>query len=73
MKLPIKKNCPIEKVCGCGRKYNLIPEKAKEWLAEEGVVIGFLWECECKSHLFFSVFKTDVKDCSRLHKMYFKS
>lgn len=39
------------KTCSCGKFHEYVPNDAREWF-EDGLLIGFVWECECKSTLF---------------------
>ena len=45
----------INKKCSCGKVHNEVPKNAREW-KDEGVLIGWVWECECKSTLFVPTF-----------------
>jgi hypothetical protein len=45
----------ISKVCSCGKIHLEIPETARKWI-EDDVLIGHVWECECKSTLFAPAF-----------------
>lgn len=45
----------IQKKCACGKVHNQIPKEAKKWI-DDGVLIGWCWNCECKSTLFVPTF-----------------
>jgi hypothetical protein len=45
----------IQKKCGCGKLHTEIPKDAKKWV-DEGVHIGWLWNCTCNSTLFVPTF-----------------
>jgi hypothetical protein len=45
------KHQPISKTCSCGRIHTAIPDNARKWI-DEGLLLGFCWECECGSTLF---------------------
>ncbi len=45
----------INKKCSCGRVHFEIPKDRREWI-EDSKVIGWLWECSCKSTLFFPAY-----------------
>lgn len=46
-KIPSK----INKICSCGETFNQVPETCRAWI-DEGQLIGWVWECSCKSTLF---------------------
>jgi hypothetical protein len=50
----------VNKICGCGKVHEVIPETAQEWF-EDGLLIGFIWDCECKSTLFTATFDLKKK------------
>lgn len=58
---PIKrlKGMKINKICACGIVHKYIPTDAKDWFEDEykSILLGYLWQCECKSHLFVSAIK----------------
>lgn len=39
----------------CGIIHCAIPEDARPWIEDEGKLIGFFWECLCKSTMFVKV------------------
>lgn len=43
----------INKTCSCGEFHKSIPTDAKGWL-EDATLVGWVWECSCKSSLFIS-------------------
>lgn len=59
--MEVKKGSKIQKICGCGKTHNVIPENARPWW-DEGVLIGYVWECSCKSSLFVPTFKISRKE-----------
>lgn len=54
--MDLKKPIRINHKCSCGVIHLWFPVTAREWV-EDGDVIGYFWECECKSTLFISVQK----------------
>lgn len=46
----------INKVCKCGKVHDPIPLLVREQLDDDHV-IGYYWECECKSTLFLPTYK----------------
>lgn len=48
----LTKSYKIYKVCNnCHVAHLSIPETSREWI-DEGELIGFMWECQCKSTMF---------------------
>ncbi len=41
----------VFKTCACGKVYPFIPSNARPWI-EDQILIGWFWECVCKSTLF---------------------
>lgn len=53
------KGSQINKICNtCKKVHEIIPENAREWLDgdEANIVLGFFWECDCKSTMFSPVY-----------------
>ena len=50
----------FEKVCSCGKKHTSFPKDKKPWIGEDGLLLGFIWNCECGSTLFKPI--GDLKD-----------
>lgn len=61
----------IYKKCAmCSKVHTEIPKDARPW-NEQGIIIGYVWECECKSTLFKAVKETmqeSIKKERRLGK-----
>jgi len=56
----------INKVCKCGKVHTEIPTTAVDW-NDDGVVIGYMWNCDCHSTLFVPTF-----DLSKIKQLIFK-
>lgn len=63
METEIKKGSKVNKICSCGKLHPTIPMDAREWV-DEGVLIGFVWECECHSSPFVPTFKIGRKEAA---------
>ena len=57
------KGTRVDKICGCGKIHVYIPMKARDWFDDSSkyFLLGYVWECECKSSLFASAVKLTTK------------
>lgn len=57
--ITLKTPIAIHKKCSCGKLHAMIPVGS---VAHQfgGIVIGWLWNCECKSTMFYRVMSKDM-------------
>lgn len=61
-----KKKIPAYKIkhkCQCGIMHEFLPSNAREWLEDDGDLLGYLWECDCKSTLFVLARRLKEEQC----------
>lgn len=51
----------INKTCACGITHIVIPQDARPWMEDDKTLIGYVWECACKSSLFVPTLATQER------------